>query len=88
MSINTLQIFQIQLCTFTILFSWNRSRPPSLACLKLHEQEFVERLQTLKKTWPDKQLSERPVQEVIKDEISEELARGEEEGRKVPFVLV
>ena len=88
MSVNTLQVFQIQLCTFTTLFSWNRSRPPSLACLKLHEQEFVERFQTLKKTRPDKQVLERPVQEVIEDEISEELARGEEEGRKIFFVLV
>jgi len=50
-------------------------------------QEFVERFQTLKKTRPDKQVLERPVQEVIEDKISEELARGEEEGRKVPFVL-
>jgi len=50
-------------------------------------QEFVERFQKLKKTRPDKQVLERPVQEVIEGEISEELARGEEQGRKVPFVL-
>lgn len=47
----------------------------------------MERFQKLKKTRPDKHVLERPVQEVIEDEISEELARGEEQGRKVPFVL-
>lgn len=47
----------------------------------------MERFQKLKKSRPDKQVLERLVQEVIEDEISEELARGEEDGRKIPFVL-
>lgn len=48
----------------------------------------MERFQKLKKTQPDKHVFERPVQEVIEDEISEEIARGEEEGRKVLFLGV
>lgn len=47
----------------------------------------MERFQKLKKTRRDKQVLERPVLEVIEDEISDELARGEEEERKVHFVL-
>ena len=45
----------------------------------------MERFQKLKKTQPAKHVLDRPVQEVIEDEVSEEIARGEEEGRKVLF---
>lgn len=58
------------------------------SCFLKVVQEFVERFQKLKKTQPDKHVFERPVQEVIEDEISEEIARGEEEGRKVLFLGV
>ena len=48
-------------------------------------QVFVERFQKLKKTKHNKRILQSPVQEVIEHDITEELAQGEEKGRKVWF---
>ena len=82
MSENTLNVFKTNYVP--LLFCLVGTGLGRVLLLKV-VQEFVERFQKLRKIQPDKHVLEHPVQEVIEDKIHEEIARGEEEGRKVLF---